>query len=354
MKSGHQHDHGHEHGHEHGHDHGHSGGLWGPLRSVFRPHSHDTADRIDSALATSREGIRAVTVSLAILGLTAALQLAVVLVTGSVALLADMTHNVADALTAVPIGVALMVGRRPANRRYTYGYGRGEDIAGLLVLVAVTASSALAAYQAVDRLINPRPLTNLGLITIAGIIGFAGNETVATYRIRVGRRIGSAALVADGLHARTDGLTSLAVVAGAAGVAAGWPAADPIAGLTISVAILAVLVQAAREVFGRMMDRVDDTTVAAATEAAGAVAGVTGVDRLRMRWVGHDLLAEVDVTASAHLSLPQAHDIAEAVRHRLRRTVHRLADATVHVSPTATVGVNPHEASGPHVATRGI
>src|SRR6266516_3943388 len=179
-------------------------------------HSHDTGDRIDSALTASAEGMRALRISLVVLGATAVAQFVVVLASGSVALLSDTIHNFADALTAIPIGIAFLAGRRLPNRRYTYGYGRGEDIAGLFVLLAMTVSALIAAYEAFDHLVNPRDLRNVGWVAAAGVIGFIGNEWVAAYRIRVGRRIGSATLVADGLHARTDGLASLAVVAGAA------------------------------------------------------------------------------------------------------------------------------------------
>nr|BFD80618.1 hypothetical protein StreXyl84_00190 [Streptomyces sp. Xyl84] len=120
---------------------------------------------------------------------------------GSVALLGDTIHNGADALTALPLGIAFVLGRRAANRRYTYGYGRAEDLAGIAIVLTIAASSALAAYEAVDRLLNPRDITHLWAVAIAALVGFAGNECVARYRITTGRRIGSAALVADGLHA---------------------------------------------------------------------------------------------------------------------------------------------------------
>lgn len=196
----------------------------------------------------------AVKISLVVLAVTALLQPAVVVTSSSVALLADTIHNAADALTAIPLWIAFAVGRRPATSRYTFGYGRAEDLAGLFVVAMTAASAVGAGWQAVDRILDPQPLRQVGWIASAGLIGFVGNEFVADYRIRLGRRIGSAALIADGLHARTDGLTSLAVVIGAAGVAAGWSPADPIVGLVITAVILAVLRGAARDVYHRLME----------------------------------------------------------------------------------------------------
>src|SRR5690242_11527273 len=235
------------------------GGRWHHVRHMVTPHSHDSADKVDSALEASRDGMRALWISLAGLGITAALQAAIVVVSGSVALLGDTLHNVADALTAVPLGIAFWLGRRAATRAYTYGFGRAEDLAGVIIVLVIAASSIAAAWFAVDRLSNPRDMTHLPWVFAAGVIGFLGNELVARYRIRVGRRIGSAALVADGLHARTDGFTSLAVVPAAGGAALGWRWADPVVGLLITVAIAFVLKDAAREVYRRLMDRVDPT-----------------------------------------------------------------------------------------------
>ncbi len=186
---------------------------------------------MDDELEASAAGVRALKISLVVLAVTAALQLAVVVVSGSVALLADTVHNFADALTAVPLWVAFVVGRRAATRRYTYGYGRAEDLAGVFIVAMIALSAVVAGVESVRRLIDPQPVAYVGWVITAGVIGFLGNELVAVYRIRVGRRIGSAALVADGLHARADGFTSLAVVAGAIGVALGFPLADPVVGL---------------------------------------------------------------------------------------------------------------------------
>jgi len=244
------HSHAHDHGrsdHGHGPDHARRSGLWGRVTGLLAPHSHDAGDAVDTELEASQLGIRTLIISFAGLAVTAVLQLVVVLLSGSVALLGDTLHNFADALTAIPLAVAFTLGRRAATRRFTYGYGRAEDLAGLVVVLLIAASSALAAYEAIRRLLHPQDVHYLGLVAVASLIGFVGNELVAQYRIRVGRRIGSAALIADGLHARTDGLTSLAVLIGAGGVALGFRLADPIIGLVITLAILVVLRQAARE-----------------------------------------------------------------------------------------------------------
>ncbi len=279
---------------------------------------------------------------------TSGLQVSVVLVTGSVALLADTIHNFADALTAVPLWIAFVLGRRVANKRYTYGYGRSEDLAGLFVLAMIALSSALAAWQSIDRLLNPKPVSNLGLLALAGVIGFAGNELVALYRIRVGKDIGSAALVADGYHARTDGLTSLAVVIGALGIFIGFPQADPIVGLLITVAILWVLKGAAVQVFARLMDAVDPD-LTEAVERAAAQPGVVEVTSARLRWIGHRIEAEAHVTVDRDLTTLQSHGIAESVRHAIFHDVQKISDVIVHVDPCDHAELDPHQTTIEHL-----
>lgn len=321
------------HHEDHHHHHHGGGGLIGVLREVISPHSHDHADSVDDALTSSEQGIRAVKISLVILGLTAVFQLIVVGFSGSVALAADTIHNFSDALTAIPLWIAFVLGRRAASKRYTYGLGRAEDLAGLFVLVMIALSALIAGYEAVRRLINPIGIDHLGWVAAAGVIGFLGNELVALYRIRVGRRIGSAALVADGLHARTDGLTSLAVVFGALGVWLGFPLADPIVGLLITVAILMVLRTAARDVFARLLDGVDPALVESAEQALAAEPGVVGVPRVRMRWIGHRLQADAELDVDPALSLRQAHDLAHHAEHALTHAVPRLSSAVIHAYP---------------------
>jgi cation diffusion facilitator family transporter len=334
-QAGHDHDNGAD-GAGHPHEHAHPAGWRGVVASVFSPHSHDSADSVDSELEGSARGIRAVKISLVALGVTALLQVLVVIASGSVALLADTIHNFSDALTAVPLWIAFVLSRRAASRRYTYGFGRVEDLAGLFVIAMIALSAVIAGWEAVKRLLNPAPVEHLGWVAVAGVVGFAGNELVALYRTRVGRRIGSAALVADGLHARTDGLTSLAVVLGAAGVAVGWQAADPIVGLLITVAILGVLRTAARDVFRRLLDGVDPALVDSAETTLLATPGVLGVRNLHLRWLGHTLRAEADVEVNPDLTAAQAHDIAHHAQTHLIGDIRRLTVATIHTSPAGT------------------
>lgn len=335
--------------HDHGHHHDHPGGVRGLLSSLLAaPHAHDTSDTIAAALTATDEGVRALEVSLAVLAVTAGLQLAVVLFSGSVALLSDTIHNFADALTALPLGVAFWLSRRPPTERYTYGFGRAEDLAGVFIVAVMSASSVLAAWEAADRLAHPERLSGVGWVAAAGVVGFLGNETVAVYRTRVGRRIGSAALVADGIHARADGLTSLAVVAGAIGVALGWNDADPVVGLLITVAILTVLKGAARDIYRRLMDSVDPALVALAEQVLAEVDGVDAVERVRMRWLGHELLAEADIAVDGRMALTQGHLVAEAAHHELLHRLPRLAAATIHVDPSLTDGVDHHRLTAHH------
>ncbi|MCX5045494.1 cation diffusion facilitator family transporter [Aldersonia sp. NBC_00410] len=328
-----------EHSHHHGHSHDGWGGKFGAaIREVFAPHSHDTSDSIDDALESSAAGIRAVKISLLILGATAISQIVIVLISGSVALLADTIHNFSDALTALPLWIAFVLGTKAATRRYTYGFGRAEDLAGLFVIAMISLSAIVAGVESVRRLINPVPIEHVGWVAAAGLIGFIGNELVAIYRIRVGRQIGSVALVADGLHARTDGFTSLAVLFGAVGVGLGFPLADPIIGLLITAAILAVLRTAVRDVFRRLMDGVDPHLVDAAEAALAAEPGVTEVRSVKMRWLGHSLHADAELDIDPATSLDEAHRIAHEAEHTLTHAVPKLSSALVHAYPAADKG----------------
>jgi cation diffusion facilitator family transporter len=335
------HDNDQDHGRHDGHEHRH--GWWASLRHLVQPHSHDAADSVDGALERSTEGIRAVKISLAILGATALAQALLVMLTGSTALLADTIHNFSDALTAVPLWFAFVLGRRTANHRYTYGYGRAEDLAGIFIVLMIAASAVVAGYESIDRLINGSDVSYPWVVAAAGLVGFAGNELVASYRIRVGRRIGSAALVADGLHARTDGFTSLAVVAGAVAVLLGFPLADPIIGLLITLAILVVLKGAATDIYQRLMDAVDPELTTSAETVVRETPGVVDLEQLRLRWIGHRISAEAGIIVANDLDLVAAHDISNEAHHRLLHEMPKLTNVTIHVSPCPAPDTTHHE-----------
>ncbi len=349
----------HPHGvedHDHPHDHAHAAKGRGRLARLMHflnlGHSHDASDKVDSALESSAKGIRALKISLIVLSITASLQMVVVVISGSVALLSDTIHNFADALTAIPLWIAFSLGRRPRTNRYTYGYGRAEDVAGIFIVLAIAISAGIAGYESIERLFDPQPLSNLGLVIAASIIGFLGNELVALYRIRVGREIGSAALVADGLHARTDGLTSLAVLGGAIGVALGFERGDALAGLLVTVAILVVLGNAARDIYYRLMDAVSPEIVTKIERCVADIDGVKEVDDVRVRWIGHRMRAEVEVEVDAALSVEAAHEIAVKAHHTLLHDVPKLDSALVHVNPSVREGSDPHALLAHHANLR--
>jgi cation diffusion facilitator family transporter len=335
------HDHDHDHDHPHAHDHA-SSGLRSALQHLLQPHSHDAADSVDAELVGSQAGIRAVQISLIALAITAVFQLIVAMASGSVAVLADTIHNFADASTAIPLWLAFKVSSRPPNTRYTYGYGRAEDLAGVFVLLMIVGSAAIALWESIQKLLHPEPIELLGWVALAGVGGFVGNELVAQYRIRVGQRIGSAALVADGYHARTDALTSLAVVLGAAGVWLGFPIADPLVGLAITLAILLVLKDSAIQMWRRLMDAVEPGLIEQATAAAASAEGVQHVSTVRARWIGHTIHAEALIVADADLTLSQAHSVAERARHKMLHAVPKLSSVTVHVDPSERDGRDYH------------
>ena len=315
--------------HEHGHEHG-SGG-----------HGH-THGAVDPSIATSERGIWVVKWSFVALMATALLQLGVVLVSGSVALLSDTIHNFGDAATAIPLSIAFALTRLGRSRRYPFGYGRFEDLAGVMVVLIILFSAAVAGYEAINRLLNPQPVGFLWAVAVASVVGFIGNEAVAVFRIRVGREIESAALVADGYHARTDGWTSLAVLAGAVGVWLGYPLADPIIGLLITAAILVIVWQSGKAVFSRLLDGVDPEIIEEVRHTARHAEGVEEVAEVRARWLGHRLHAEVNIAVDARLSVAEGHAIAREVNHRLLHHLGYLEMAVVHVDPLQEAGEDHH------------
>jgi cation diffusion facilitator family transporter len=296
-------------------------------RSHGHTHTH-THGAVDPSIATTDRGIWAIKWSFAILALTAALQLVVVTLSGSVALFADTVHNIADAATAIPLWIAFVFARRKPTSRFTYGYGRVEDLAGLSIVLIIFLSACVAGYEAINRLIEPEPIMHLLAVTLAGIVGFVGNEAVAVFRIRVGREINSAALVADGHHARTDGLTSLAVVIGAAGVWLGFPLADPLVGLLITLAIFGIVWQSARAVLTRMLDGVEPHVIQEIRHAAEHVSGVH-VTEAKARWIGHRLHADVEIAVDGALSVAEGEQRAGTFRQEIFEHLPALGSAFV-------------------------
>ena len=318
-----------KHKHDHAKEHG---------------HSHSS---IDPSIALSDRGIWAVKWSFVGLFVTAAVQLAVVIWSNSISLLADTIHNFGDAATAIPLAIAFVFAKRKPSVRFTYGYGRVEDFAGILIILTILASALVAAYESVTRLVHPQPVGLLWAVMVASVVGFVGNEAVAIFRIRVGKQIGSAALIADGYHARVDGWTSLAVFVGAIGVWAGYPLADPLVGLVISAAILVIVWQSARSILLRMLDGVESETLDEITHAVEHVARVEEVTDVRARWIGHRLHADISVTVPPGLSVTEGHDIARDVRHQLLHHLSHLGSVMVHVDPYGQGGEQHHRV-GPH------
>lgn len=304
-------------------------------------HGH-THGVIDPVIATTARGIWAIKWSFAGLMATALLQVVIVWLSGSVALLADTIHNFGDASTAVPLWIAFLLARLRPTRRFPFGYGRAEDLAGVVIVLTILFSAGVAGYEAITRLIHPRPVEYLWAVALASVIGFLGNEAVAVFRIRVGKEIGSAALIADGYHARVDGWTSLAVLVGATGVWLGFPLADPLVGLGITIAILRIVWESGRSVFTRMLDGVEPEVLDEIRHAAHHATGVREVTEVRARWIGHHLHAEVNIAVDPGLSVADGHAIAKEVNHQLLHHLKYLAGTTIHVDPVGEAGERHH------------
>jgi cation diffusion facilitator family transporter len=310
------------------------------------PHEHASHSHlhgvIDPTLVTTARGLWAIKWSCVALLVTACVQLMVVALSGSVALLADTIHNFGDAATALPLWVAFLLARRRPTVRFTYGLGRFEDLAGMVIVVIMALTALVVGYEAVTRLIHSQPVAYLGTVMVASVLGFLGNEAVALFRIKVGKDIGSAALIADGHHARVDGWTSLAVLVGAVGVWLGYPLADPAVGLFITVAILWLVWQSGTMVMIRALDGVDPEVIHDLRHAAAHVSGVRALTEVRARWVGHYLRAEVSIAVAPELSVAEGHALATEVRHQLLHHVCYLSEVSVHVDPLDQAGAEHH------------
>lgn len=334
----------------HGHDHGH--GLRARITHALVPHSHDATEAIQTAEESSSAGIKAAWIGLAGMAATAMTQLVIVAVSGSIALLADTVHNLGHAVTTIPLLIAFRIGQRAASKSYTYGRRRAEDLVGLFISAIIGASAALIIWESIDGLANPRPLANLGWVFAAGLVGAAGNELVALYRIRTGKRIGSAALITEGQHARADGLTSLAVVVGVIGVWLGFAQADATIGLGIALVIIGIMISSLRTTLRRLMDGVEPKVIDQITTIATATNGVVTIGRVRARWSGHRLEADANVGVNSSISVLDGHHIAERLEHELLHKVPHLEGVVIHVNPVVD-GHEPsylHELTGHHTS----
>ncbi len=309
------------HGHSH-HGHGHDGEGYG--------HTHGV---MDATIATTARGLWAIKWSFALLMATTVMQIIVVYFSSSVALLADTIHNFGDAATAIPLFVAFTLVRRKPTLRFTYGLGRVEDLAGIIIVGLILFSALVAGWQSIERFIFPQTISHVGWVAVAGVIGFVGNEVVAVLRIKVGREIESAALIADGYHARVDGITSLAVVLGAIGVWLGFPLADPIVGMIITLMIFGIVWQSARAVFTRMLDGTEPDVPAEIRHAAEHVPGVLSINDVRARWLGHRLAVEMDIGVDGALTVRDADTITSALEKELLGHLPALGRTGIRVRP---------------------
>lgn len=353
--SGHDYDHDHGHGHSHGHgpDHHHDDRLWGIIAGALHlpgyGHTHDRPSQSDP-LYTNELGIRTVKWALAALGVTTILQIIIYLASGSVALLADTVHNLGDALNSVPLWIAFVLARRAANRRYNYGFGRAEDVAGLLIVVSIGFSAGYILWESIQKFINPEPLDNLPWVAAAAVIGFVGNEIVAILQIQVGRRIGSEAMITDGRHARADGLTSLAVLIAVVGVTLGAPIVDPIVGTVIGLAIVFITRDAIIAMWYRLMDAIDPQLYEQAENTLNQNEHVKAIEQLRMRWIGHALHLDARLALDSNLTTAEADKVIDAVSHDLYHTVPNLTDTMIAIVPWDSQGPRQERQSGHHGA----
>ncbi len=314
VREQHPHEHHGEAEHDHrDHDHRHG-------------HTHGTITAEPNAL-------RVTLLSSAGLGAVAAVELAVAMVSGSAGVLADGLHNLGDLSTTIALAAAFLLSRRAPTRRFPYGYHRGEDLAGLFVLLLIVASAVASGVTSIEHLVHGQHISSYGAAIAVALFGFAGNEAVARYKIVAGRRLGSVALVADGEHSRVDGFASLAAAAGVAGAWLGAPVLDPIAGLLLTAVIGWVAVDTARHVTGRLLDEADASLVELIQQTAQGVPGVVAVTDTRARWTGRRVLAELTLAVAPTETVARAHALGEEVRHRLFHGVDSLGEVIVHLDP---------------------
>lgn len=325
--------------HQHKHDHHHHQGYswWGKIAMTLHlpgfSHNHELPGRQD-AIYNNELGIRTVKQALLLLGGTTLFQAGIYMFSGSVALLADTIHNLGDALNSIPLWIAFVLARRAATRRYTYGFGRAEDIAGLFIVLSIGFSAGYILIEAVSKIINPKMIAYGGWVVVAALIGFIGNEAVAVLQIRVGKKIGSEAMITDGRHARVDGITSLAVLPAVIGSWLNFPILDPIFGLIIGVAIVFITRDAIVAMWYRLMDAVDPHLIDHAEAAIRKNRMVLEINYLRMRWVGHSLHLESCILINPKLEFSQIQYIRDQIDQELIKELPYLSEITISVSPS--------------------
>ena len=322
--------------HTHPRDHHtHAGGLLAGLASAFHLPGHSHAHGLHGqrdALFTNRLGTRTLGWSLGLLMATTVIQIIIYRASGSVALLADTLHNLGDALNSVPLLIAFWLARRPATKRYTYGFARAEDLGGLFVVVSIVGSAIYILWEVGQKFLYPAPIQNSGWVILAALVGFLGNEAVAWIEIRVGKQIGSEAMVVDGRHARIDGLTSLAVLPAVAGSLFGLPILDPIFGILIGITILFITWQATISIWYRLMDAVDPGLTGLAREVISAVAAVEDVRTLRLRWVGHSLWIEGQLKMDRSLTVTEVENLMQTINNRLEEQIPNLGEVILSIA----------------------
>lgn len=325
-----------EHQHDHHHHDHHENSWWEKIAIALHlpgyGHSHDLPGKQD-AIFHNELGIRTLKQALLLLGITTLLQAGIYVLSGSVALLADTVHNFGDALNSIPLWIAFILSGRAATRRYTYGFGRAEDIAGLLIVLSIAFSAGFIIYEAVSRIFEPQLIAYSGWVILAALVGFIGNEAVAVLQIRVGKQIGSEAMITDGRHARVDGLTSLAVLPAVFGSWLNLPILDPIFGLLIGITIVFITWNAVVAMWYRLMDAIDPHLVTHAEAAIRSHKMVSGIETLRMRWVGHSLHLESHVLLDPKISFSDIQNIREQIKSELYENVPKLSEITIAVSP---------------------
>jgi cation diffusion facilitator family transporter len=290
------------------------------------------------ALTDDRAANRAVIVSAVALAIASAVEFATSISGHSAGVLADALHNAGDVLTTLVLLVAFAVARRPATRRFTSGFGRVEDVATLVIVLVIVFTAAAAALESLGRLLSTQGYSNSVPAMGAAIVGVIANLSVSEYKIRVGRRIRSMALEADGLHSRLDALVSAGAFLGLLLAWMGFAIADPLAGIAVTIAIVYILAGTVGRLVLHMMDAVDPEVIEHITKAAASVKGVLGVHDVRARWVGRELVAVLHVDCPADSTLAQAHDIAQAVEQEVEHQV-----PAVHLDVHMDPGTGTHQ-----------